>query len=609
MRTASRRARSAGRKAIVPSFRVAVNSRSEFLLVWERDADLLTEVVGRWWTAGGSPLGEVFPINGPGAPSRRALTGVDCAADDRCVVVWSAQTAAGSSLKARFLSASGVPTGAEKVLGIGPDGAVGGQVASAADGRFAVSWLRPRLYSLSETPLTLYDPFLRTFDAQGEPLGEVAPLALPCPHPDPYGCVWEASRSLAEWNDEGELIAVWDSFAFGYESPDATIWARRLAADGSALGPAAAVNPRWSGGIPALAWSPELRSFAVLWLSVAGDEGFLRRVALRQLDAGGQPIGAELPAMASRDFVAFSGALAFTGTSLWATWNDGAPVLPVGRALRLSRFETGEPTCEGPFVDGDVPCVPLLGNRFKAWALFRRPGGAPAGAPAFVATDRAGFVYFNSVFNPELVLKMLDGRPVNRHFWFFWGAMSDQEYSIAIYDRQSGATRSYYNTAGNLASAADIEAFGDGEPRDGLEAGEALSFVELEGSEPVETTTVLAPRGLPAPCQVAQDRLCLQSGRFEVKVDWKDFAGGSGPARAVQLTDQGGYFTFFNVQNVELALKLLDGTAANSRFWLFYASLSNVEFTVRITDHAAGTTREYRNPPSTMRSMVDLQAF
>ena len=47
-------------------------------------------------------------------------------------------------------------------------------------------------------------------------------------------------------------------------------------------------------------------------------------------------------------------------------------------------------------------------------------------------------------------------------------------------------------------------------------------------------------------------------------------------------------FWFFAEDNLEILLKILDGTAVNGRHWVFYASLSNVRFTVTITDTESG---------------------
>ncbi len=54
---------------------------------------------------------------------------------------------------------------------------------------------------------------------------------------------------------------------------------------------------------------------------------------------------------------------------------------------------------------------------------------------------------------------MLDGRAVNGHFWVFYGALSDADYTLRVEDLATGRVRTYHNPAGRLASAGDTGAF------------------------------------------------------------------------------------------------------------------------------------------------------
>jgi hypothetical protein len=48
---------------------------------------------------------------------------------------------------------------------------------------------------------------------------------------------------------------------------------------------------------------------------------------------------------------------------------------------------------------------------------------------------------------------------VNGHFWLFYGALSDVQYTLTVTDTSSGAVRTYTNPAGQFASVADTAAF------------------------------------------------------------------------------------------------------------------------------------------------------
>ncbi|MEO7794192.1 MAG: hypothetical protein ABIV06_05405, partial [Thermoanaerobaculia bacterium] len=78
--------------------------------------------------------------------------------------------------------------------------------------------------------------------------------------------------------------------------------------------------------------------------------------------------------------------------------------------------------------------------------------------------------------------------------------------------------------------------------------------------------------------------LCLGSGRFRVQAEWHDFAGRTGSGTATPLSDESGYFWFFEPENLELAVKIVDGCAFNDRFWIYAAGLTNLAVDLIVED-------------------------
>jgi hypothetical protein len=78
---------------------------------------------------------------------------------------------------------------------------------------------------------------------------------------------------------------------------------------------------------------------------------------------------------------------------------------------------------------------------------------------------------------------------------------------------------------------------------------------------------------------------------------------------AVPVTADTGYLWFFTETNVELIVKVLDGRSVNGHFWVFYGALSNVQYTIRVTDTETGAIRTYENPSGTLASHADTSAF
>ena len=85
--------------------------------------------------------------------------------------------------------------------------------------------------------------------------------------------------------------------------------------------------------------------------------------------------------------------------------------------------------------------------------------------------------------------------------------------------------------------------------------------------------------------------------------------GLSGKGQASPLTSDSGSFWFFSPGNLELNLKVVDGRAVNGRFWVFYGALSDVAYTITVTDMQTGDQKTYVNSQGTLASVADTSAF
>lgn len=97
--------------------------------------------------------------------------------------------------------------------------------------------------------------------------------------------------------------------------------------------------------------------------------------------------------------------------------------------------------------------------------------------------------------------------------------------------------------------------------------------------------------------EVEGEALLLHDGRFRVEASWRTRTGAQGPGRPVALTGESGYFWFFDRDNVELVIKVLNAcTDPFNHFWVFAAGLTNVEVELTVTDTWAGEQWTYLNP-------------
>jgi hypothetical protein len=106
-----------------------------------------------------------------------------------------------------------------------------------------------------------------------------------------------------------------------------------------------------------------------------------------------------------------------------------------------------------------------------------------------------------------------------------------------------------------------------------LAPGDWVIEVQLDGmAAGSQALTVAAPSG----------DLELIDHRFVATTGWYDAHGIVHLANAVQLSDNFGFFSFFDSSNGEVTIKILDGRAVNGHFWVFIASMTDVQFFVRI---------------------------
>jgi hypothetical protein len=113
------------------------------------------------------------------------------------------------------------------------------------------------------------------------------------------------------------------------------------------------------------------------------------------------------------------------------------------------------------------------------------------------------------------------------------------------------------------------------------------------------------------PCVADATTLCLRNGRYRVTGQWATDQGTSGDAMAESLgLSDTGYFWFFNSNNVEMVVKVLNGCPVNGRYWVFAGGLTNVQVEMQVCDTQEGVQATYSNPQSKpFQPIQDTGAF
>ena len=178
------------------------------------------------------------------------------------------------------------------------------------------------------------------------------------------------------------------------------------------------------------------------------------------------------PSRSSRVFVAIYGRGVFVsedGGEKWADFSAGLRNLAVGELA----FDA----------EGTVLHAATLGgafqNRFAAQSdSLSLNGHHPFQVRLTVRDQRTGrvsagrgtplddlFGYFTvpglttHVDNPEVFVKVVDGRAVNEAFWFFHGALTDLEYTLTVTEEATGRVKTYSKPAGSSCGGFDTFAF------------------------------------------------------------------------------------------------------------------------------------------------------
>jgi hypothetical protein len=608
----------------------AVQAHGSFLLAWKRvinypDGNQREEVVEQAFDVAGATLGPpqvldaIYDLFGPA---------VVALPDGHYVVAWTRNLGPW----AQIVDANGALIGGPVVLPGSPPDEAGSNVRLAAMPHgFAALWKHGILAGLDPSGAELYshDFLFRQFGDDGTPQGPVLAVTSPS---TPSTANPEPSAADVAALPGGGFILVWSEDL--PTAPTSTVQALLLDAQGfPTASPALAIDsyPFTGGMVPRVLVEPDgsceflwthngtltIRRFGPsglgpIFFSTAVQAGAGFQAATDQrghllatagtadvIYAGDIPHGLWLlddsgqysagPIAAMNTVLVTSSALAANGggTTVVAWLGNGGDEATDHYDVFAHRFRS---TC---IPGGRQLCLGSNG-RFALEADWRTADGTQGPAtPVPLVSDTGGFWFF-AASNVELLAKVLDGRAVNGDFWVLWGGMTNLDVTLRVTDKLGGSMRTYTNPAGSFPSQADVNAFPDKGPPP------APRRPPARGAFP----TVAAA----ASCTTAPTALCLH-GRFLVTLQWDDGAGHAGAGQAIPATDDSGYLWFFAPGNIEMAVKVLDGTPVNGHFWVFAAGLTDVNYVMTVVDTATGAVRTYQNPFGVMRSFGDTAAF
>ena len=558
--------------------RIAIGSDGGMVAVW---SDTWT-IRARRLAADGQPVGGVIAVSPPDyayhdSPDVTALRAGGFA------VVWHTYPdtvfeplSPTDDLLARVFDAAGTAQGDTFTVSLDRINKSQARVAADPAGGFAIAWEDAAGYVAAGAPLEV----LR-FAADGTPRGSQAQVTA---GPGSFSPV-------PLFTADGELSVAWGDLGGNSFFQPAGLFAQRFATDGSRLGPQLKLADGPLLGTPPDAAQDRFGHRLLVWGTPSEGTDIQTEIHARLFDSAWQPLQ---PAL--REGVLTPRTLDFSGAVIkLPPW----PVVAAGTAGFLTAWEgRAAPDVIQPQVTGQMlagNCVGGAGtlclqqDRFELSVAWTDPrSGATGNATAIPLTGDTGAFWFFSPGNAELLVKVLDGRPVNGHWWVFFGAFTDLEYDMTVTDAHTGVQQVYHNAPYVFASRADVNAFTD-------------------SGTPSPSPAAFAPAGKSA-AAACPAGACL--GAFQISIEWIDPAtGATHQASGVPLSDDSAYFWFFDANNIELIVKVLDGHAVNGHWWVFYGALTDVEYTLRVDWPDRNLSRSYHNPAHHMESHGDTQAF
>jgi hypothetical protein len=266
---------------------------------------------------------------------------------------------------------------------------------------------------------------------------------------------------------------------------------------------------------------------------------------------------------------------------------DGHPTGIAGqrdnsRVINTTRTRFAAPPVSAQPCRPEVNALCLGGGRFKVQVDWYNENDNSIGiGRAIHRTDSAGFFSFSDPSNIELMVKVLDfGDTVK----VFYGQLTDLALDLFVTDTRTGEFKDYHNTAGQCG-AIDQNAFPGGAAAQPARMGAAA-----------------------AGCRPGPNTLCLQKGRFQVTADWQNPGNGQGgQAGAVPISQLTGAFYFAGAGSLELMVKILD--QGDGRVDFFYGTLSDLPYTIHVTDTRTGAVKTYRNEAGRFCGGLEANVF
>lgn len=498
------------------------------------------------------------------------------------VVVWQrtgSPSDDGWGIEGRRFSSDGSPLGAPfQVNTYTTNAQTNPAVAIGSDGRFTVVWtsLGSELGDAEKTSV-----HGRRFAADGSPLGDPFQISSTTAVGRQHGA------EIALDADDNEVVT-WRSEA-GYQI---YVYGKRYSRNGDELGSQFLVWDRDSqpGRDSGLAVGPD-GEIMVVRPSERYTPSFGSDIQARRFSADGTPLGSIFVVNGEAEGSHwYSDITAAPDGSFWVAWQAEFYPDPERSRIHARRFGAGGEPLTDPFqVETEVvyeqtlPDVAVAPDGDFA-VVWRTPtvtfaGGSP---PGYLPGIHGRF--FSSDGQPldlQFPVDLVPDSFPRPNFWHSDAALSAEGDLFVVWEREDdgiwGAYGRRFCTDDDGDGSCNRDDLCKGDDRTGDSDGDGVcNDVDVcDGNDPAI--------------------LCLHEDRYRAEVQWRDVENRTGAGQTVFSSKDSGLFWFFDADNWEMLVKVLDGCDVNGHTWVFAAATTDVEYTLKVTDTHTGIENEYAN--------------
>ena len=235
-------------------------------------------------------------------------------------------------------------------------------------------------------------------------------------------------------------------------------------------------------------------------------------------------------------------------------------------------------------------------------------------------SDESGILYFFDRDNAEVLVKVLDACAVNQHRWVFVAPVTDLAFNLYVDETATGERWEHRNPRGGVTAApkGDVTAFPcaagvAGAAVTAARAGDGPGGVDLvdAGLAPASVVQALGADG-GTDC-VPEPVLSLRGG-YEVGMCVEFLKGGAPASEEVKDygldSEQSAVLYFFDRNNAEVLIKVLDACGVNGYRWVFVAPVTDLAFNLAVTPPDGGEPWTHSNSlGQTAATAGDTKAF